>query len=66
MMIPVFCRFTIRDAQLNQLVNPFILLPSIEDKKPPQIHSVLLVHGVDEYILEDGMSLKTGTLQRVM
>lgn len=57
---PGSCRFTIRDAQLNQLVNPFVLLPSIEDKAPPSIRSVLLVRGSEEYELGDELSLKTG------
>ncbi len=57
---PGYCRFAIRDAQLNQLVNPFILLPSVEDRTAPEVESVVLVHGGDEYILEDGLSLKSG------
>jgi hypothetical protein len=57
---PGFCRFTIRDAQLNQLVNPFVLLPSIEDKTPPEIRSVLLVRGADDFELAEDLSLKAG------
>ena len=55
-----YCRFEIRDAHLNQLVNPFILLPSVADKMPPVIESVLLVHGAEEFILEEDLSLSTG------
>ena len=55
-----YCRFQIRDAQLNQLVNPFIILPSVRDAEPPRIDSVLLVQGGREFLLEDDLSVPAG------
>jgi len=55
-----FCHFYIRDALQNQLVNPLILLPAIQDKSNPVIESVILSEGGNDYELKEGLTLPVG------
>ncbi|MBF9016127.1 MULTISPECIES: hypothetical protein [unclassified Oceanispirochaeta] len=49
------CYFYIRDAHLNQLVNPMILLPVPDDSVIPLIKSVILMDGDRSFELMGGM-----------
>ncbi|QEN07915.1 hypothetical protein EXM22_07900 [Oceanispirochaeta crateris] len=55
--------FYIRDALQNQLVNPLILLPGMDDFYPPVIESVILSDQEREYILNNDLILPVGRYQ---
>ncbi|MDC7240066.1 MAG: hypothetical protein PQJ50_06865 [Spirochaetales bacterium] len=46
-----FCRFFIRDALLDQIVNPLVLLPLPPDTRSPRLLSVLLIDGDNSFEL---------------
>ena len=49
-----FCRFSIRDAKLNQIVNPLILLPVPADSRSPRLVSVILQDEDNSFELMSG------------
>lgn len=57
------CYFYIRDADLNQLVNPMILLPVPDDTVSPDIESVILMDEMNSFELignKDDISVPVG------
>ncbi len=54
------CRFAIRDAREDRLVNPLVLLPAVKDEQAPEFSSCLLVKGDETYKLEENLELQAG------
>ena len=55
-------RFSIRDARLERLVNPLLLLPGLNDHTPPEMSSLCLVSKEGErFQIEENRSLPAGS-----
>ena len=52
--------FSLFDQELNQLINPLLILPPVEDAKPPLIKNVMLKMENKEVLLESPEDLSAG------
>ncbi len=58
--------FHLIDEELGQLVNPFLILPSLDDSQPPVIQGVFLQRGDDVIPVNRQTSIEAGTTFQVL